>query len=98
MPDGCSGDINNNGTNTKCLNNSCFPGVVGTATCKNVDNGGSALSTTTAQSLLGLGGGNSSSGCGSPPRRVQVTAKILFGSVSAITDMKQNEKLKKKSK
>ncbi|XP_046662768.1 uncharacterized protein LOC124355650 [Homalodisca vitripennis] len=45
-------------------------------------------------------GGGVSSGAGSgsttPPRRVQVTAKILFGSVSAISTMKHNEKMQRK--
>lgn len=31
-----------------------------------------------------------------PPRKVQVTAKILFGSVSAITTMKNQEKAAKR--
>ncbi|XKL60925.1 hypothetical protein PGB90_007982 [Kerria lacca] len=90
MPDGCSGDVNNNGTNTKCLNNSCFAGVVSATTCKGTESGGNLSSPTT--NILNLGG----NGCGSPPRRVQVTAKILFGSVNAISDMKENEKLQKK--
>lgn len=50
------------------------------------------------------GYGPSSAGAGAgagdrpatPPRRVQVTAKILFGSVNAISTMKQNDKLHRK--
>ncbi|VVC24891.1 Hypothetical protein CINCED_3A013728 [Cinara cedri] len=46
------------------------------------------------------GYGASSAGTGdrpaTPPRRVQVTAKILFGSVNAISTMKQNDKLHRK--
>lgn len=51
----------------------------------------------------GGGYGPSSAGSGgagdrpsTPPRRVQVTAKILFGSVNAISTMKQNDKLHRK--
>lgn len=54
----------------------------------------SGLSSSTSSSILSQLGANA--GCNSPPRRVQVTAKILFGSVNAISDMKQSEKLQRK--
>jgi len=42
------------------------------------------------------GGGGAGDRPATPPRRVQVTAKILFGSVNAISTMKQNDKLHRK--
>lgn len=42
------------------------------------------------------GGGGAGDRPATPPRRVQVTAKILFGSVNAISTMKQNDKLNRK--
>lgn len=40
----------------------------------------------------GGGGGGAYCGSGAAHRRVQVTAKILFGSVSAVSSMKASEK------
>jgi len=42
------------------------------------------------------GGGGAGDGPAAQSRRVQVTAKILFGSVNAISTMKQNDKLHRK--
>lgn len=42
------------------------------------------------------GGGGAGDSPAVQPRRVQVTAKILFGSVNAISTMKQNDKLHRK--
>lgn len=42
------------------------------------------------------GGGGAGDSPAAQPRRVQVTAKILFGSVNAISTMKQNDKLHRK--
>jgi hypothetical protein len=47
-------------------------------------------------SSAGSGGGGAGDGPAAQPRRVQVTAKILFGSVNAISTMKQNDKLHRK--
>ncbi|KAI5723943.1 hypothetical protein M8J76_013109 [Diaphorina citri] len=66
------------------------------------NNGGSTKCSNTAcygsssSSINTASTNHSSSGMTTPPRRVQVTAKILFGSVSAITTMKHNEKLQRK--
>ncbi|KAK7575956.1 hypothetical protein V9T40_012242 [Parthenolecanium corni] len=92
MPDGCSGDVNNNGTSAKCLNSSCIAGVVSSATTgKSVAESGANNHSSSTKNILSLGGNECSA-----PRRVQVTAKVLFGSINAISDMKQNEKLQKK--
>jgi len=47
-------------------------------------------------SSAGSGGGGAGDSPAAQPRRVQVTAKILFGSVNAISTMKQNDKLHRK--
>lgn len=75
--------------NTKCMNNMCFARVVSATTGRTEAEGN--LSSSSAN-VVNLG----SDGCDGPPRKMQVTAKILFGSVNAISNMKQSEKLQKK--
>lgn len=60
------------------------------------NNGGGAKCSSGACYGGGVSAGGVTGGGATPPRRVQVTAKILFGSVSAISTMKHNEKMQRK--
>lgn len=71
------------------MNNTCFARIVSAATGRTESEGNLSTSSTNVVNL----GNDGSNG---PPRKMQVTAKILFGSVNAISNMKQSEKLQKK--
>ncbi|CAH0771268.1 unnamed protein product [Bemisia tabaci] len=93
----CSRCASNACGNTKCNSGACYGQTPGAA---HQNGGGSAYAGAASQGG-GVGGrnnacGGAGSGMGSSGKRVQVTAKILFGSVSAISNMKHSEKLHRK--